>query len=115
MMTDTDAVPHVETTALIASDRVQGTRVFDEGGGKLGTVHNFMVDKHSGQVAYVVLSTGGFLGLGQAYHPVPWQLVKYDEERGGYVLQVTSSMLSGGPSYRPDTAPEFERPLRPTH
>ena len=103
-----ETIAHVETRALIASDRVQGTKVFDDDGGKLGTVHNFMVDKRTGQVAYVVLSTGGFLGLGQAYHPVPWSLLSYDEERGGYVVQITTSMLSGGPSYRPDTAPDFD-------
>lgn len=97
-----------ETSALIASNRVEGTRVFDAAGSKLGSVHNFMVDKQSGQVAYVVISTGGFLGLGQAYHPLPWSALRYDAGKGGYVLTVGPDMLAGGPSYRPDSAPQFD-------
>lgn len=104
----TQAVSTVETGALIASNRVEGTRVFDAGGSKLGAVHNFMVDKRSGQVAYVVISTGGFLGLGQSYHPLPWSAFRYDESKGGYLVQVTIDELAGGPSYRPDSAPNFD-------
>ncbi len=109
-MTDdtAEAVSHSETAALIASDKVQGTRVYGTDGGKIGAIHNLMVDKRSGQVAYVVLSTGGFLGLGQAYHPLPWSALKYDERQEGYVLQISSDRLAGGPSFRPDTAPDFD-------
>ena len=60
------------TGNLIASDRVEGTAVYDRAGERLGTVHNFMVDKRSGQVAYAVMSFGGFLGMGESYHPLPW-------------------------------------------
>ena len=105
---DDDSISTSETGSLIASSKVEGTRVFDAAGSKLGTVRNFMVDKRSGQVAYVVISTCGFLGLGQAYHPLPWSALRYEEGKGGYVVQVASDLLSGGPSFRPDTAPNFD-------
>jgi sporulation protein YlmC with PRC-barrel domain len=60
-----------ETRDLIASDKVEGTSVYDRNGTKLGSVCNLMVDKRSGQVAYAVLSFGGFLGMGTSYHPLP--------------------------------------------
>jgi uncharacterized protein YrrD len=50
-----------ETRDLIASDKVEGTVVYNRTGEKLGSVYNFMVDKRSGKVAYAVLSFGGFL------------------------------------------------------
>ena len=62
-----------ETARLIASNKVEGTAVFDRAGEQLGTVYNFMVDKVSGQVAYAVMSFGGFLGIGESYHPLPWR------------------------------------------
>ncbi|MDO6414174.1 PRC-barrel domain-containing protein [Sphingomonas sp. BIUV-7] len=105
---DSETIQASETGSLIASSKVEGTRVFDAAGSKLGTVRNFMVDKRSGQVAYVVISTGGFLGLGQAYHPLPWSALRYEDGKGGYVVEVASDMLSGGPSFRPDTAPIFD-------
>jgi len=53
-----------ETPRLIASNMVEGTAVYDRSGRHLGAIHNFMVDKVSGQVAYAVLAFGGCLGLG---------------------------------------------------
>ena len=68
-----EGVPTDETSRLIASDKVEGTAVYDRDGEHLGSVHNFMVDKVSGQVAYAVLAFGGFLGLGESHHPLPWR------------------------------------------
>ena len=108
MRASDDALPTRETSSLIASDQVSGTKVYAADGSKLGTVHSFIVAKQSGQVTYVVISTGGFLGLGQAYHPLPWSALTYDQQQGGYVIQIDKSMLAGGPSYRPDTTPVFD-------
>ena len=51
--------------SLIASDRVEGTPVRRTNGEKIGTIERLMIDKLSGNVAYAVLSFGGFLGIGQ--------------------------------------------------
>ena len=56
-----------ETNRLIASDKVEGTAVYNRQGERLGSIYNFMVDKRSGQVEYAVLSFGGFLGIGDSY------------------------------------------------
>jgi PRC-barrel domain protein len=58
--------------SLIASDRVEGTPVRRSGGEKIGTVERHMIDKLSGNVAYAVLSFGGFLGMEQKHLPIPW-------------------------------------------
>src|SRR3546814_4837520 len=81
-----DAWPIEETDRTIASDKVEGTAVYDLDGERLGHIHNFMIAKHSGEVLYAVMSFGGFLGIGDHYHPLPWKVLKYDEVRGGYVV-----------------------------
>ena len=88
-----------ETRRLIASNKVEGTAVFDAKGEELGSVYNFMVDKFTGQVGYVVMSFGGFLGIGEKYHPLPWSTLKYDEAKGGYVVNLDKQILEGAPSY----------------
>jgi hypothetical protein len=104
-MTDTADVAKNETVQLIASDKVEGTAVYNLHGDRLGTVHNFMVDKMSGQVAYAVMSFGGFLGIGESYHPLPWRKLKYNAAQGGYVVDIDRDRLEGAPSYRStDTA-----------
>jgi hypothetical protein len=89
-----------ETTRLIASNKVEGTAVYNQEGEHLGSVYNFMVDKVSGQVAYAVMSFGGFLGLGDSYHPLPWKALRYDTKLGGYVVDLDRDRLAGAPSYR---------------
>ena len=61
-----------ETGNLIASDKVQGTNVYNATGDNLGSIHDIMIDKPSGQVVYAIMSFGGFLGIGNQYHPLPW-------------------------------------------
>ncbi|MBA9065205.1 MULTISPECIES: PRC-barrel domain-containing protein [Methylobacterium] len=87
-----------ESPRLIASNKVEGTAVYDSSGRHLGAVHNFMVDKVSGQVAYVVLAFGGFLGLGETHHPLPWKALTYSTEFGGYVIDIDPAVLAGASS-----------------
>ena len=90
-----------ETPRLIASNKVEGTAVYNRQGEHLGSVHNFMVDKVSGQVAYAVLAFGGFLGLGENHHPLPWRALTYSVELGGYVVDLDQDTLAGAPSHGP--------------
>ena len=96
-----------ETNRLIASDRVEGTAVYNRQDEHLGTVHNFMVDKATGQVAYAVMSFGGFLGMGQSYHPLPWKVLNYDTRRGGYVVDLDRGQLENAPSYMAGDLPNW--------
>ena len=77
-----------ETQRLIASNKVEGTPVYKRDGEQLGSVYNFMVDKYSGQVAYAVMSFGGFLGLDESYHPLPWKVLTYDTRLECYVIDL---------------------------
>ncbi|WP_374446573.1 PRC-barrel domain-containing protein [Stella sp.] len=94
-----------ETLDLIASDKVEGTPVYNLAGERLGSVYNFMVDKRSGRVAYAVMSFGGFLGIGREYHPLPWQVLTYDPHQGGYVVDIDADRLRGAPTYDAGTPP----------
>jgi hypothetical protein len=101
-------VAHVdETGTLIGADKVAGTSVYNAEGETLGSIHDIMIDKHSGRVAYAVMSFGGFLGLGSDYHPLPWSALTYDPERGGYVVHLTREQLEGGPRYGKEEEPHW--------
>ena len=93
---------------LISSRRVEGTAVYSESGEKLGTIHSVMIGKKSGQVAYAVLSAGGWLGIGAHVHPLPWQLLTYDVDRDGYVVAIGREQLHNAPSM---TLDETDRPI----
>ena len=84
---------------LIGSDRVEGTNVYRSDGTKIGEIERVMVDKVSGQVAYAVMSFGGFLGMGEDHYPIPWQRLTYNEKLGGYEVNITDAQLKNAPKY----------------
>jgi sporulation protein YlmC with PRC-barrel domain len=93
------AIEARETAGLIASDKVEGTAVYDAKSEHIGSIERVMIDKISGQVAYAVLSFGGFLGIGSEYYPIPWDSLKYDTNLGGYRLNITEEQLKSAPKY----------------
>ena len=97
--TSGDGVAVDETDRLISSDKVEGTAVYDRQGTRLGSVYTVMIDKYSGQVAYAAMSFGGFLGIGERYHPLPWSVLTYDTSMGGYVVDLDRARLEGAPSF----------------
>lgn len=94
-----DTINTDETRDLIASNKVEGTAVYDMSGERLGTVNYFMVDKSSGQADYAVMQFGGFLGIGADYYPIPWSMLRYDVEQGGYVVDLDKDKLQDAPRY----------------
>lgn len=96
----------ITSGTLIAADKVKGTSVYNQQGDKLGDVDDIMIDKVSGRAIYAVMSFGGFLGMGEKYHPLPWATLKYDEQKGGYVVNLDKKQLEGAPNY--DRGSEFK-------
>ena len=96
--------------ALIASDRVEGTPVRRKGGDKIGTIERLMIDKRSGKVAYAVMSFGGFMGLGEGYHTLPWSALDYDTALDAYVVDLDENQLRNAPTQTAEGGdPSFER------
>jgi len=105
-------VPRDETTTLIASDKVEGTTVYGADGDKIGSIDNVMIEKRSGQVSYAVLSFGGFLGMGTDHYPLPWSMLRYDEDKGGYVVNITREQLENAPRYADEDSWEWSPSMR---
>src|SRR5262245_4877018 len=103
--TRSDSVAKDETRSLIAASKVEGTNVYNRQGDSLGEIYDVMIDKHSGNVAYAVMSFGGFLGMGERYHPLPWAVLDYDERQSGYVVDLDKQRLQGAPSYGVNETP----------
>ena len=103
-------LPMDETSHLIASNKVEGTAVYGGDGRRLGSIHNFMVDKLTGRVEYAVMAySTGFLGMGTRYYPLPWRVLSYDKRAGGYRIELTEGDLKHAPSFDRESEPRFDR------
>jgi PRC-barrel domain len=100
--TAASANPETKPHALIASDRVEGTVVRRPDGEKIGTIQRLMIDKISGNVAYAVLSFGGFLGMGEKHLPIPWAKLKFDPTMQSYQVDISEEEIAKAPSYAAD-------------
>ncbi len=98
-----------EAHDLIASDRVEGTAVFNRQGEKLGTISKFMVGKRSGRVEYAVMGFGGLFGMGERDYPLPWNVLDFDPDKGGYVVDLDKEQLKNAPSVERGTDPAYDR------
>ncbi len=88
--------PTGHTTAILAS-RVKGTNVYNSAGEKIGHVEDVILDKQSNRIMFAALGFGGFLGIGEKFHPIPWSLLNYSKEKGGYIVPMSTDVLKSAP------------------
>jgi sporulation protein YlmC with PRC-barrel domain len=84
---------------VIYGSKVNETTVANMAGQCIGHIEDLAIDKDTGDIAYAVLSFGGFLGMGEHFHAVPWSALKYDAEKNGYVISLSSDELKAAPTY----------------
>ncbi|MFC3442437.1 PRC-barrel domain-containing protein [Sphingobium rhizovicinum] len=92
---------------LIGSDQIEGTAVYNRQGEHLGRIASFMVEKRSGQARYAILSFGGFLGIGSDHFPLPWSMLHFDADKGGYVVDLDRQLLDHAPRFAADQRPAY--------
>jgi|SRR5579862_476774 sporulation protein YlmC with PRC-barrel domain len=85
-------------TSAIRAKKVIGTSVTNNAGDKIGQVEDVVLDKQSNNIMFAVVGFGGFLGMGEKYHPIPWSALDYDEARGSYVVEFSKEQLKAAPA-----------------
>lgn len=85
-------------TTAIRARRVLGTDVKDKSGNKIGQIEDIVLDKKSNNIMFSVVSFGGFLGMGEKYHPLPWSALDYQPEENAYVVSYSKEQLKSAPS-----------------
>jgi sporulation protein YlmC with PRC-barrel domain len=94
----------------IRASRVKGTEVYNAEGEHLGHIDDIVIGKRDGRAEYAIMSFGGFLGLGEQYHPLPWESLTYEPDFGGYKVSVSREQLEGGPTYGTNDEPDWNDP-----
>jgi len=86
------------TSAILAS-KVKGTTVYDMAGDKIGQVEDVVLDKQSDHILFAALGFGGVLGMGEKFYPVPWSILDYDPNKGGYTVPIDKDQIDKAPAY----------------
>jgi len=89
----------------VKASNIIGTRVVDAHSEALGSIKELVIDPRTGRVAYVVMSFGGFLSLGEKLFAIPFSSFEYDLTNNQYVLQVPKDRLEKAPGFDADNWP----------
>ncbi len=96
--------------ALMGADTLIGNDVYNHKEEDLGDIKEIMLDMRSGKIAYAVLSSGGFLGMGNKLFAVPWNALKLDTVNKRFVLNVEKDRLKDAPGFDKDAWPDMADP-----
>jgi sporulation protein YlmC with PRC-barrel domain len=87
------------SNAPVKATSVIGTNVANPNGDSLGEIKEVVLDPHTGRVAYVVVSFGGFLTMGEKLFAIPFSSFKYNKEKNEYILDIPKERLEKAPGF----------------
>jgi sporulation protein YlmC with PRC-barrel domain len=95
------------TPRVLATSALKGSRVGNFAGEDLGKVDDLVVDVDSGRLNYVIVSIGGFLGIGDKLFAVPWELFTVRTGDHEFLLDIEKQMLRDAPSFERSKWPDM--------
>jgi len=97
------------TSRDMRASKLLGMDVKNAQGDKLGKIEDVVVDIDNERAAYVVLSSGGALGVGDRMVAVPAAAFKVGGEKEGIILNATAEQLKKAPEYNEKKQANFSR------
>ena len=76
-----------------------GDEIYNRREDRLGILKEFMLDLHSGRICYAVMSSGGFLGVGEKLFAIPWRALTLDAKNARLVLDIAEERLMSSPGF----------------
>ncbi len=95
-----------QASSTIKISELLGRKVENNQGEQLGNITDIVIDMDRGQVAYAVLSFGGFLGMGDKLFAIPFTALKDSPQRRSFVLNVDKEKLKQAPGFDKNQWPE---------
>lgn len=92
---------------VMAASTLEGDRVLSTEGDEVGKVKDIMLDVQSGRIAYAVMSSGGFLGIGDKLLAIPWNALTLDTTRKCFLLALSSERVKNAPGFDKDHWPSM--------
>jgi sporulation protein YlmC with PRC-barrel domain len=97
-------------TTVLSASTITGDEVWNLQDEELGTIQDVMLDITEGEIRYAVLSSGGFLGMGDRLFAVPWRALRLDKENHRFLLDVDIERLKNAPGFDKDEWPNMADP-----
>lgn len=98
----------LKAKGIVRTKDVVGVNVKNLNDQDLGEIKEIVLEKLTGKVRYLVLSFGGFMGMGNKLFAIPWNAIHYDTKKDAFVLNMAKEKLQNAPGFEKDQYPDFE-------
>jgi sporulation protein YlmC with PRC-barrel domain len=88
-------------------EKIIGSKVINVKGETLGKIENLVVDIDTGRILYVIIESGGFLGVGDKLFPVPWQSLAALPSEGIFFLNQSKEQMQKAPAFEKENLPDM--------
>jgi sporulation protein YlmC with PRC-barrel domain len=95
-----------EHPRVLSASQLIGNKVINREGEQLGNIKDLMIDLDDAQIAYAVLSFGGFLGLGDKLFAIPLEALIFRGKDHTVILDVDKEVLKNAPGFDKDQWPD---------
>jgi len=85
--------------------RIIGTEVRNKAGERIGEIRDIVVDD-KGSIRLAIVSTGGYLGVGERLHAVPWDAMTLGS-RDERIVDIDKAHLREAPGFSPKAWPNL--------
>jgi sporulation protein YlmC with PRC-barrel domain len=97
---------------IVRASKIIGETVVNRQNVNVGKIHELVIDAQKNNVAYAVLSFGGFLGMGNKLFAMPWAAFQFSVTENKLVLNVDKEKLQTAPGFEEsDKWPDFSDTL----
>lgn len=90
---------------VMAASTLDGDKIMSSDGQDVGKIKEIMLDVYTGRIAYAVMSSGGFLGIGDKLLAIPWNALTLDTDRKCFLLSVAAETVKNAPGFDKDSWP----------
>ena len=97
--TDESVKPVKMALGAWRGSQLMGINVYNSDGDRVGAIADIVGDI-KGQIIYVILSHGGFLGIGDKLIPLPWELLIPGKRTKSVEIQLSKKDLERAPQFR---------------
>lgn len=92
---------------LLSMGTLSGDKVISPHEEELGKIEDFVIDIRPGQVAYIILSFVGALGVGDRFFAVPWNALELNTDKHAFVLNIDKDVLKSAPGFDRNSWPNM--------
>jgi uncharacterized protein YrrD len=103
-------IPASRLSQLQKGSKLMGVPVKNLQDETLGKVENVLVDLPAGRMVAVIVSSGGFLGMGDELSAIPPTALRFTADRDALQIDASKEMLSNAPHFKSDQWPDFAQP-----